>query len=335
MGAGWGEASGMGGGGVEVACDESGSEGERLIGGNTDVFAHAGVRLTPAEADAWLTEVRRRVPTPATEFFAGHILREKHLGALRWALGPDGPFHGRGHVFLVDKSFLVVTSLLDFLHAETSAQGRAGERARTLYRQGARAFGAPRWEMFLASANDLLRTANGRVVRPLAAPFPQAVDALLAEPTSRTGPAGCPARAIVAELARAAPRLDATRRARLGTGEVPILDPMIPALVAAVAYWSPNGPVSIVHDRHTGLTPERLAVIRDRTGGSLARLTFAVSGEDARIQLADVLAGVARKLASDELNGHADPDLTTLISPYLDNTSIWSAPFWNQDPRGS
>src|SRR6187397_1217575 len=31
----------------EVACDESGSEGEHLIGANTDVFAHGSVHLAP------------------------------------------------------------------------------------------------------------------------------------------------------------------------------------------------------------------------------------------------------------------------------------------------
>ena len=35
---------------ADVACDESGSEGEHLIGGNTDVFAHGSVRLTIEEA---------------------------------------------------------------------------------------------------------------------------------------------------------------------------------------------------------------------------------------------------------------------------------------------
>ena len=33
---------------VEVACDEPGSEGEKLIGATTDVFAHPGVRLGTA-----------------------------------------------------------------------------------------------------------------------------------------------------------------------------------------------------------------------------------------------------------------------------------------------
>ncbi len=36
----------------EVACDESGSDGENLTGGNTDVFAHAGVHVPAADA-AW------------------------------------------------------------------------------------------------------------------------------------------------------------------------------------------------------------------------------------------------------------------------------------------
>ena len=30
---------------LEITCDESGYEGEKLIGTTTDVFAHAGVRL--------------------------------------------------------------------------------------------------------------------------------------------------------------------------------------------------------------------------------------------------------------------------------------------------
>ncbi|MQA97418.1 MAG: NAD-dependent protein deacetylase of SIR2 family [Streptosporangiales bacterium] len=241
---------------TEVAFDESGSEGERLIGGNTDVFAHAGVRLGVDEADAWLAEVRRRAPTPADEFKANHILREKNHAALLWVLGPDGPFHGRARV-----------------HLTVAA----------------------------------LRTAVAR-------------------------PAG-PFEAIMEDLARAAPALDAARRTRTATPpEIPVLDPMPPAVVAAVTYWSArsrSGRVAIVHDRQTGLTPDRVALIRGLAGDRLARLSFAVAGADARIQLADVLAGAARKLASDELNGRADPALTALLLRYVDTTSVWSEPFWS------
>lgn len=41
------------------------------------------------------------------------------------------------------------------------------------------------------------------------------------------------------------------------------------------------------------------------------------------MQIADFLAGVARKIASDELNGNGDAELTSLLRPYVDVLSIW------------
>ncbi|UOX92375.1 hypothetical protein MUY14_17780 [Amycolatopsis sp. FBCC-B4732] len=55
---------------VEIACDESGSEGENLLGGETDVFAHAGVRLSPEAAAACVREIRARIGSPAEEYKA-------------------------------------------------------------------------------------------------------------------------------------------------------------------------------------------------------------------------------------------------------------------------
>ena len=48
-----------------------------------------------------------------------------------------------------------------------------------------------------------------------------------------------------------------------------------------------------------------------------------VAREDARVQVADFLAGIARKIASDELNGRGDPALTALLRPYVDPGSVW------------
>ncbi|MGI5134521.1 hypothetical protein [Streptomyces sp. CA-106110] len=42
------------------------------------------------------------------------------------------------------------------------------------------------------------------------------------------------------------------------------------------------------------------------------------------MQLADFLAGIARKIASDELNGRGDPTLTALLRPYVEGDSMWS-----------
>jgi hypothetical protein len=47
------------------------------------------------------------------------------------------------------------------------------------------------------------------------------------------------------------------------------------------------------------------------------------SRTDPRVQVADLLAGVARKVAADELLGRSDPDLTALLRPYVDPASRW------------
>jgi hypothetical protein len=44
---------------------------------------------------------------------------------------------------------------------------------------------------------------------------------------------------------------------------------------------------------------------------------------DARVQLADFVAGIARRLASDELKGRPDAELLALLSPLIDRESVW------------
>jgi hypothetical protein len=81
-----------------------------------------------------------------------------------------------------------------------------------------------------------------------------------------------------------------------------------------------------------------------RRGVALDGLELVDSRRDPRVQLADFLAGVARKIASDELNGHGDPALTALLRPYIGTASVWGdAASWarlgprpggaGQDPR--
>ena len=77
---------------MEIACDESGSEGGKLVGGTTDVLAHASVVVDADLAAAWLDEVRVRARSPATEVKASVVLREQNRAVLRDLLGRDGPF---------------------------------------------------------------------------------------------------------------------------------------------------------------------------------------------------------------------------------------------------
>ncbi|WP_410655736.1 DUF3800 domain-containing protein [Amycolatopsis sp. lyj-112] len=254
---------------LEIACDESGSEGEKLIGGQTDVFAHAGVRLSTEAAKGCLAELRRRIRSPAVEYKANHLLRTKHRLVLEWFLGPQGPVHGRASVYLVDKKLLLAAKLRDLLGREVSPD-----------------------QELLAAFNDVLRTRNRR--DPAAGSFFAMVD-----DTEEL-------RAKTAEL----------RSAK-------VLDPLVPAILRALEYWSENGdPVFLVHDEQPSLKDERLAEIvsSPRLGG----LRFVDSRTDPRVQVADFLVGVARRIAEDDLNGNGDAILTGLLEPYIDTASLWN-----------
>lgn len=298
---------------VEVGCDESGSDGENLTGGNTDVFAHAGVRLPVPVAAAYVQEIRDRIRSPASEYKATHLLREKHRAVLEWLLAPSGPIHGTARVHLTEKAFFVVDRALELLLEDRT-------RAVALYRRGPEIFGDEGWQKFLQAANQLLR------VRP-EDQAEEPVDAFYLALSTTTA-----ARGEVAEtlelLTAARSRADAYR-AGLPAGPplIPVLNPLLPAVVATAAYWSAGGAtVHLVHDRQNMLTPERIDWIEERArlaGIRLAGVRLVAAREDPRVQLADFLAGIARKIASDELHGRADPGLTALLRPYVDPASVW------------
>ncbi|AXB42090.1 DUF3800 domain-containing protein [Amycolatopsis albispora] len=279
---------------VEIACDESGSEGEKLIGGETDVFAHAGVALSPAAAAACLTEIRGRIRSPALEYKANHLLRSKHRPVLTWLLAPGGPLSGVAVVHLTDKALFTAGLLAELL----------GEDRDRLHGDGLRAFGAAGWSRVLGAFNDLIRTTNRQ----------EPADSL-AELVAGTGLADRLRRADVAAWRGGA-----------------LVNPLLPALAETVRWFGDGGHgVSVVHDEQPSLTAERLTVVRRLLGNVPLRLRFVDSRADARVQVADFLAGVARKIASDELNGRGDAELSALLRPFTAPTSAW----WNGLRRGS
>ncbi|MET7618419.1 DUF3800 domain-containing protein [Streptomyces sp. NPDC005408] len=305
---------------MEVFCDESGSDGENLIGGNTDVFAHAGVHLPLGPAADSIQEIRNRIRSPAEEYKANHLLRGKHRSTLEWMLGPSGPIHGNANVHLTDKAFFVVGRLVDLLVGENGRP--AGAMALTLYREGPLTFGPEQWQAFLSSSNNLMRTKNRWDARTPVESFFQLVDAL------RPATAGHRVGDIMELLREARPRADSFWAQTLeNPAMIPALDPLIPAVVRTVAYWGEGGePISLVHDEQNALTEERIAWLKEHLRSPQCRLTsvrLVDSRSDPRVQLADFLAGVARKIASDELNGRGDTELTALLRPYVDASSIW------------
>lgn len=321
---------------LEIACDESGYEGEKLIGTTTDVFAHASVALDMESARRFMQDLRDRIRSPATEYKAGHVLREKHRAVLEWLLGPTGPVHGTAHVYLIDKAFYVIGKIVDLLVAgvtNTAGVGpvelrEAGDMAVTLYREGPRVFGREQWLAFLVSANNLMRVKDRLDVRTSVDSFYRIVAGL-----RRTGPPGG-VDEILALLEGARPRAESFR-AQLFDDQamMSMLDPLIPAITQAVIHWGDGGaPVSIFHDQQNMLSPERVVQLKRLLGGplpgrspdgGLVDLALVDSSSDARVQVADILAGAVRKIASDELNDRGDAQLTALLAPYVDSSSVW------------
>jgi len=323
----------------EIACDESGWEGSNLAAGNSDVIAHASVRLDLDMAADCIRALRGRSGQHSYEYKASHLLRTKGGADLAGFLGPSGPVHGRARVHLTHKSCFVLGRALDlFIGGSVDAASlglRPDQRlvslAARLCRVGPDTFGREPWQAFLGATNLVLRADRRRGVRaPVDAFFGQVEVLRTLDGGSRVG-------RILDELRNG--RQDAySARARLLEDRAlqPVLEPLIPALARTVLHWSRGShPVAFVHDEQSALTERRirrleqilaappLEMIRLPARGHFIRFRQVDSRTDPRVQVADLLAGVARRVAADELRGRSDPDLTALLRPYVDPASRW------------
>ena len=299
---------------VEIACDESGSEGEKLVGGNTVVFAHASVAIDLDEARACVEELRRRIRSPAVEYKANHLLRQKHRAALIWLLGSSGPIHGRARVYLVDKALFLVRSLLDQIGSRDASRPSSKE-ALVLHRDAPHLVGPSDWQAFLESSNQLLWARNGDVQRPTPAQYSTLLDRM------RQSAAGHPSGELLEIIWTERAAITAARRGR--DVRRPTLDPLLPALARAVESWTTGGHrVSIIHDEQSTITDGLINELK-RAWPALISVRLVDSMDDARVQVADFLAGVARRIAEDTLTGAGDAELTTLLQPYVDPQSVW------------
>jgi len=111
-------------------------------------------------------------------------------------------------------------------------------------------------------------------------------------------------------------RAIAARQSRRNPDRV-VLDPLFWAITRIADVW--GGPVAVVHDRHLSLTPVRVAALV--AAGGLARFDIASAGLDARVQLADFLAGIVRRTYTAVFDGSGDPALLDLVRPYLATSS--------------
>jgi hypothetical protein len=301
---------------VAIACDESGFSGTNLLDPASPVITHASVDLCVSEAIDLVTTLRSGFRFSPHEFKSAQFLRSPAADeAMEWFLAS---LRGRAHVHLVDKEYFLVTRVVDLLLAEPSYA--AGTRltlaqrpaADTLY--GARHLSGRSWHLFLAALVELFRIKRRRWPDPVALTrFFQARDALL------QGQLGAQAEDVLAGLSRTRVQAVLTRLFAGDPSIPPPLEPMLPALAETVLFWSgyDRRQVLVTHDEQSALTASRLRFLQqalaDGAGclpsaeageasaasartSPLAGLLMADSRDDPRVQVADLLAGLARRL---------------------------------------
>jgi hypothetical protein len=306
---------------VEIACDESGFSGTNLLDAATPVFTHASVDLGIDEAVELIAALRTGFRCSLNEVKSRRFLRGPQAGAaLEWLLAA---LRGRAHVLLIDKEYFLVTRIVDLLLIEPSYA--AGTRltqhhrsaALALYRSG-RASGRD-WSAFLAAFVALVRTKRRHESdRNALARFFEARDVLAAAGL------GAQADAVLDGLSRTRVETVLARLAHEDPSIPPPLEPMLPALAETVLFWSDGRHrVLVIHDEQSALTAGRLRrlqeVLTDGVGSSvagsaLAGLVTVDSRDDPRIQVADLVAGIARR----------SPDIAddVLLEPFVSPTSL-------------
>jgi hypothetical protein len=325
----------VGGAVVEIACDESGFSGSNLLDVRTPVFTHASIDLRIDEAGELIRALRSGFQRSLNEVKSGPFLRGPQAGeALEWLLAA---LSGRAHVHLVDKEYFLVTRIVDLFLVEPSYA--AGTRltqdhrpaALSLYRAG-RACGRD-WGVFLAAFVELVRTKKRhQPERSVVQRFFQARDSLAGVGL------GADAEGVLDGLSRTRVRAVLTRLAHDDASIPPPLEPMLPALAETVLFWSRGQrQVLVIHDEQSALTASRLRrlqqVLIDGASQSagdghagrqpaarvspLAGLVTVDSRDDPRVQVADLLAGVARRSADIGDDGPLQPFLspTSLRDP--------------------
>jgi hypothetical protein len=318
----------VGGAVVEIACDESGFSGTNLLDAPTPMFTHASVDLRVEEAAELIGVLRSGFRRSLNEFKSAHFLRDPQAAeTLEWLLAA---LSGRAHVHLVDKEYFLVTRIVDlFLVAPSYAAGtRLTQNHRpaalALYRAG-RAGGRD-WAVFLAAFVELVRTKRRHQPdRSSVERFFQARDSLGAVGL------GAEAERVLDGLSRTRVRAVLTRLAHDDQLIPPPLEPLLPALAETVLFWSGGQrQVMVIHDEQSALTATRLRrlqqVLADDADlpvpdaheagvpaarvSPLAGLVTVDSRDDPRVQVADLLAGVARRSPNIGDDGPLEPFLS-------------------------
>ena len=250
--------------------------------------------------------------------------------------GTENRVGARVRVHLTDTRLFLLTRMADVLLGTDEVSGldlpgqssTTRETALELHRHGEAAYGLPRWQGFLVAAGRALRPPGRWVPATAVSDFEGELGVLAALPA----PAGV--REALLRLRAAAGRARAVRRsAESDARRPPLMEPLLPALDRAVATWGADRQdLVVVHDEQSVLTPWRMTEIGHRLARAHPGHTLEVrrvdSRHDPRVQIADLVAGIARRAAASLLIGRPDQRLIELVAPYADVRSVWPDDSW-------
>ncbi len=319
---------------VEIACDESGFTGGNLTFRHT-VFTHASLRVPVESAREEMARLRLRVAAHG-ELKASWLLRWCDDDDLHRLLDPSGLLGGQVRVHVTDTRLFLLCRLADVLLSSDEISGldlpgEAADRrgvALELYRQGDTVFGLHRWQAFLVAAGKALRATSRWVPASAVSDFEGELAELAAAPTP------APVREALLRLRAGAGRARAVRRSlEVDSRRPPLLEPLLPALNRCVLAWGAEHPhLVVVHDEQSVLTPWRIIEIARRLDharpGHAVQLLRVDSRDDPRVQIADLVAGIARRAAVSLLTGRPDRRLIDLVAPVVDPISVWPDGVW-------
>jgi hypothetical protein len=324
-----------------IACDESGWDGEQLVGRQRRFMVYASVAADDVEAAALIQQLRDQAGIRQARELKFDLFKKR---TNRWSLlqqlwEPGGALHGRCSVYMVDKEYAAAAKVIDLLLEEKEhdeggnlyADGKARALARTLALEGPRALRGTLFQE-LMSAFVALASLRGTSRQDEAlGVFVAALDQAWAASTRK---------AVTALLDRLRETRDYATALHADPADpvFPQLEMLIPAVAQTARRWDRRvGRVSVLTDEQQMLTDDALRTVREyacapvgmtlltrERGADVAAVVRGSSVDHPSIQLADLLAGAAAAVAERHEGNLSDvgEGLWPVITSFVEESSL-------------
>lgn len=314
-----------------IACDESAAEGENLMASTHPVFVHGSVNLSLNDATALRDEMRAAMRAQAPEMKSKTALTPLNRRALIEVMKT---LENNANIYFVEKSFFIVGKLIDLLVAEmatdydidVAGSGLGRQLAEYLHDTGPAAIGEVRWNTLLGTYNNVIRSYLREGAEP-----PKVQSFFDALDNARSNCADEHVQRILDDIWAA--RHLSLEYEGASPAELRELDPMAPSLAAVSMTWHMRlrgEPFEFLIDNYSTLTEtvreDIVAASRvplsvgavELPRADLRAIRMTDSRLDARVQIADVVAGVGREVARLAMNGIFDDELQEVTHEMLD-----------------